>query len=76
MNGIDTKKKRIRSMHKIIEKKTCKDIHMKVLVKNASYGTCTFFTQNNHNNLGGDALCFAQYALWFFSPHFEFIKGR
>jgi hypothetical protein len=63
-------------MHKKIDKKPCNDIHMKVLVKNASYGTCLFFTQNNYITSAGTILCFAQYALRFFFLRFKRIKGR
>ena len=57
-------------MNKIIKKKPCNVLHMKVLVKNASYGTCTFFTQNNHNNLGGNHIMLRTICITVFFPTF------
>ena len=70
MNGIDTKKKRIRSMHKIIEKKTCNDIHMKVLVHSIEFADSLFFTQNNYNNPRRGCLLFRTICITVFFPTF------
>ena len=55
-------------------KKTCNVIYMKLLVHSIEFTSSLFFTQINRNNPRRGCICIAQYALRFFSLHFEFIK--